>query len=122
MQADPDLRAVTARVLTDHDYAFFKSIMINAGQTDNVEKGHPVVSGDGVVGRILEAGEQTSRVLLITDINSRIPVYLEKSGYHAILAGQNTGALKIDHLPADTMLKDGEYVLTSGKGLSLIHI
>ena len=116
VQPDPRFEFITGRVITDHDYAFFKSLMVNVGAEDGLEKSQPVISGEGVVGRVVEVGQQASRVLLITDMNSKIPAYLERSGYHAILAGQNTERLAVEHLPVDAVLKEGEYVLTSGKG------
>ena len=116
VQVEPRYDFITGRVVTDHDFAFFKSIMINVGQQQGAQKGQAVISGDGVVGRVIEAGQHASRVLLITDMNSRIPAYLEKSGYHAILAGQNNERLSVEHLPVGVDLKEGEYVLTSGKG------
>lgn len=116
VQSDPEYQSITGRVVVDHDFAFFKSVMLNVGSASGVKKGLPVISGEGIVGRVIDAGEYAARVLLITDMNSRVPAYLDQSKHHTILAGQNTERLTIEHLPAGVSAQEGEYVLTSGKG------
>lgn len=113
---DPQSRYVSARVVGDSGGAFVRSMLLNAGMRDGVAKGQAVVTGDGLAGRIVSAGQWSSRVLLITDINSRVPVIVESAGDRAILAGDNTNLPKLVFLPGNTVLKPGDRVVTSGDG------
>lgn len=69
-----------------------------------------------MVGRVVEAGRKTSRVLLITDINSQIPVFFEKTRHRAILIGQNSDFLEVKYLKPRAYLLDKDRVITSGDG------
>src|SRR5262245_51460467 len=81
---------VTARVVADVGGTFVRSILVTAGTRDGVAKGQTAMTGDGLVGRVGETGERASRVLLLTDLNSQIPVLLENSRERAILTGDNS--------------------------------
>jgi len=74
VKADPALTFVTARVVSDPGGAFVKSALLPVGSGDGVARGNAVMSGQGLVGRIIEAGKRSSRVLLVTDLNSHIPL------------------------------------------------
>jgi len=114
----PDAPAsfVAARVIADSGNAFVRSVLINAGKSDGVKKGDPVINGEGVVGRISQAGNHTSRVLLIMDWNSRIPVLVESSREKAILTGDNTNHPRLLYLPATAVIAPGDRIVTSGHG------
>lgn len=116
VKPDPAHRFITARVIADSGNAFVKSAMVAAGRADNVQKGQAVMSGDGLVGRVIEAGDQSSRVLLLSDVNSHIPVSLEGSRQKAILAGNNSDMPELRYLPSDVDVKAGTRVLTTGDG------
>lgn len=116
VKLDAQYKYITARLIADVGSAFVKSLLVKAGHEDGVEKGHAVIAGDGLVGRILGVSEQTSRVLLITDLNSRVPVVIEGSDYHAILAGKNSSSPVLEHLPNDADIPQGARIVTSGKG------
>jgi rod shape-determining protein MreC len=75
-----------------------------------------VLSGRGLLGRVTEAGHQSSRVLLITDLNSRIPVIIQNTRTKAILAGKNEDLMKLERLPVDSGLEVGQKIVTSGDG------
>lgn len=107
---------VTARVVTDSSGPFLRSIMINAGAVDGIRKGNAVMSDKGLIGRVIEVGEGSSRVLLVTDINSRLPVVMEKSRERAMVAGNNSEALDVMYLPRESKTKAGELAITSGDG------
>lgn len=107
---------VTARVISDAGNAFAQSLLVLAGEEDGVAKGQPVLSGDGVIGRVIESGEKASRILMLTDINSRVPVIIEGHETRAILAGQNHAYPLLDHLPPDHKVETGQRVVTSGHG------
>ena len=116
VKPDPMHRFITARVVGDSGNAFVKSAIVAAGQDDNVEKGQAVLSGDGLVGRVIEAGNRSARVLLLTDVNSRVPVMVEGSRQKAILSGMNTDRLLLKYLPVDSDIKNGARIVTSGNG------
>lgn len=107
---------ISARVISDAGNSFAKSILILAGQDQGIVKSQAVLSGDGLVGRVIESGEKASRILLLTDINSRVPVIVEGTETRAILAGQNHPYPMLDHLPPDHKLQAGQRVVTSGNG------
>ncbi|HBM91045.1 MAG TPA: rod shape-determining protein MreC [Rhodospirillaceae bacterium] len=115
-KVEPSLAYISARVIADTGGVFVHSLVVTAGLLDGVREGMAAMTGDGLVGRIVEAGEWTSRVLLITDLNSRIPVMVMGSGEHAILAGNNSPRPKMLYLSQEARVKVGERVMTSGHG------
>ena len=121
VKVEPHYKTITARTLADSGNAFAKSILISAGSDEGVEKGQAVMAGDGLIGRVVEAGKQSSRVLLITDINSRVPVLIEDTRQHAILAGNNEATAGLLHLPPDSDVKEGVRIITSGHGDMFPH-
>jgi len=112
----PALHLVTSRVIADMGGAYAHSVMISAGSRDGVAKGQAVISDEGLIGRVAEAGYQASRVLLITDINSRVPVVVENSRDRAFLSGDNTNRPLLTFLTADAAVAPGDRILTSGHG------
>lgn len=111
---DGEMRFVTARVIGDTGGAFARSLLLNAGQRDGVRKGQVVVSGQGLVGRITSVGGHSSRVLLITDLNSRVPVVVEPTRTRAMMAGNNTDLPHLLYLPPGAEVSPGDRVVTSG--------
>lgn len=107
---------ITARVMADGGNAFANTLLLAAGKNDGVIKGQAVMSGQGVIGRVIEVGDKASRILLITDINSRVPVLIEDTSQHSILAGDNKMAAKLMHLPPESHVNDGARIITSGHG------
>ena len=107
---------VTARVVGDSGGVFVRSIVVVAGARDGVAKGQAAMTGDGLVGRVVSVGDRSARVLLITDLNSRIPVLFEDSRERAILVGDNTAAPKISFLRHGTRVNTGDRIVTSGHG------
>ena len=107
---------ISARVIADSGGAFVRSILVNTGSRDGVRKGFPVIVGTGLIGRVAEVGRRASRVLLINDLNSRIPVIVGLERHHAILSGDNSELTRVDYLTANTSMSVGDRVLTSGRG------
>lgn len=107
---------LTARLLTDFRGSFHHSAIINAGALQGVQKGQAVVSADGVVGRILQVGQTSSRVLFLTDNYSKIPVITEHSSQHAIVAGNNNDMPTLRFVSSMKGLEVGEKLVTSGAG------
>jgi len=116
VKPDPAHRFITARVIADSGNAFVKSAIVAAGEHDGVQKGQAVLSGDGLVGRIIESGRSSARVLLLTDVNSRVPVLLEGSRQKAMLMGTNDDMPALRYLPDDIEVKEGTRIITSGNG------
>jgi rod shape-determining protein MreC len=90
--------------------------MINAGGDQKVKPGYPVLSGDGLVGRIVETGSNAARVLLLTDAQSRIPVHIGPQAVRAVLAGDNGPRARIVFSAPDAEVEAGNEVSTSGTG------
>lgn len=107
---------VSTRVIADAGNAYVKSVLVGAGANDGVEKGQAVLSGEGMVGRVIETGKTAARVLLLSDFNSRVPVIVEGSRQKAILAGTNETYPVLRHLPPDVEIPDGARIVTSGDG------
>lgn len=105
-----------ARILADSGGSFVQSRLIDAGSARGVAPGMAVMGPRGLVGRVVEAGERSARVLLLTDLNSRIPVLMERTRDQAILEGDNSGLPRLRFLPVAPGLAPGDRVLTSGVG------
>ncbi len=113
---EPGLRFVTARVIGDPGGAFARSVLVHAGARDGVAKGQAAITSAGLAGRVAAAGNQSARVLLLTDINSRIPVVVGKGRDRAILAGDNTAQPKLLYMAPGVSAERGDQVVTSGHG------
>jgi len=106
---------VIAKVLIDKSSPFLKSVIINKGSKEGIQKGMPVMIKDYLAGRVVETNYLSSRVLLLNDLNSRIPVTLGEDGAQAILTGKGRKKPSLEYLPEDFILKEGVNVFTSGK-------
>ena len=106
----------SARVAIDSSGPYVKAVVINAGKQNNVEADLAVVNENGLVGRVVETSERSSRVLLLTDINSRVPVMTETSRERAIATGDNSDNLVLKYAPQDSKIKVGERLLTTSDG------
>ncbi|HZL58343.1 MAG TPA: rod shape-determining protein MreC [Stellaceae bacterium] len=108
--------SVTGEVIADSGGAFLRNVMVNVGRRDGVARGQAAMTGEGLVGRVIEVGERTARVLLLTDINSHIPVTLEGSRERAVLDGDNGDQPKLVYLQPKGEVKSGDRIVTSGAG------
>ena len=106
---------ILAKVLVDRNSPFLKSIIVNKGSKEGIEKGMPVTKDNNLVGRIVETNYLSSRVLLLNDLNSRIPVTLDADNSQAILSGGGTSKPKLDYLPEGYEFTDDVNVFASGK-------
>jgi rod shape-determining protein MreC len=109
-------KIVTGRALTAPGGVFANTVLINAGSKDGINIGQPAISSLGLVGYVINVSLNTSRILLIIDINSMIPVYLTESNWPAVVQGRNGKLLKIRFLSSDATLVEGESIETSGHG------
>ncbi len=107
---------VSARVIAAGGGAFVRSLLVAVGAGEGVAKGMPALAAEGLVGRVSEVGRRSARVLLLSDLNSQVPVMLEDSRERALLAGDNSDLPRLQLLPQTAQPKPGERVVTSGHG------
>ena len=115
-QPGPRASFISATVVADTSSSFVRSLIVLAGTRAGVAKGQAAITGAGLAGRVLEVGERSARILLLTDINARIPVVAERSRDQAVLAGRNSELPELLYLPRDSDLKVGDRLVTSGQG------
>ncbi len=106
---------VSARVMLDKQSPYLNSFIINSGSNKEIKNGMAVLDGKNFVGRIVDVNFFSSRVLLVTDLNSKIPVSIEPSGHQAILSGRGTKEPTLEYLPKNHQVQSGNKVYTSGK-------
>ncbi len=116
---EPNLTWVTASVTSSQTNAFTHSVIISAGQNVGVGEGQAVVAGDGLIGRIIESNDNTAIALLLTDIESSIPVMIEHTREKAILKGTNSDHAVLKYLSKQSQVKVGAKVVTSGESANL---
>ncbi|WP_171175919.1 rod shape-determining protein MreC [Ruegeria sp. HKCCD8929] len=116
VRLDPRLTYVTGVVMADSGSPFRQSVLLNVGARDGIVDGWATMDGIGVVGRISGVGQNTSRVILLTDASSAIPATIQPSGQTALVAGDNTAAPAIDFLENRELVRPGDRVITSGDG------
>ena len=107
---------MVAKVLIDKNSPFLKSIIVNKGSKDNIKLGMAVLDGSYLVGKIVEVNYSTSRALLISDLNSKIPVGMEPGNVQSILTGTGKQHGKIEYQETDIFIQDKSIVYTSGSG------
>lgn len=107
---------LTSRVIGEPAGPFLRAVLIDAGSRDGVDEYQPVMDAHGLVGRIVTAGATSSRVLLLNDLNSRVPVTVGEGDHRAVLEGDNKTFPKLTFLPFDAVVSKGDRVRTSGDG------
>lgn len=114
---EPLERFVTARVVGDASGVYNHSLLLNAGTEEGVEHGMVAISDKGVVGRVVSVEAHSARVLLLTDLNSRVPAITEFSRERGMVVGTGGDLVKLQYLPEDSRVRVGEQVVTSGDGV-----
>lgn len=114
-------RIATAPVIADPGGSFVRSVLVLAGRRDGVTRTQAALAAatgvdQAVIGRVVDTGERSSRVLLLTDLNTRVPVMLADSGLRAVLAGDNTDRPRLLHVADPAAVQRGQVLLTSGDG------
>ena len=112
----PEASFITARIVGDSVSAYVRGALLNVGRKVGVASGQAVVTGEGLAGRIAEVGDNSSRVLFVTDVNSRLPVLIERTRERAILAGDNSSQLRLTLLQSLQGVQRGDRIITSGHG------
>ena len=114
-QVSSSSNLVSARIMLDKQSPYLNSLIINIGSNKNIKNGMAVLDGKNFIGRIVDVNFFSSRVLLVSDLNSKISVISEPSAHHAILTGHGKNALSLEYLPKNHNIKDDDKVYTSGK-------
>jgi len=112
----PNTESISARVTQDTENSFYKTLLVLSGSEQGIKAGDAVVSGFGLIGRVIEVGRRSSRVLLLSDINSRVPVQIKNTGEYAILKGSNDEDPVLTFLSDSAVLEPGSMLITSGHG------
>ena len=110
---------VTARVVADAGGLYARAVLLSVGPGHSIRKGAIALDERGLVGRVTELGARTARVLLITDLNSRIPVIMETSRARAILVGTNGPRPRLLYWAEGTVPQQGERIVTSAEANAL---
>ena len=114
-QIESPSNLVSARVMIDKQSPYLNSFVINMGSNKGIKNGMAVLDGKNFIGRIVDVNFFSSRVLLVSDLNSKIPVLSEPSGSHAILSGHGTNEPTLEYLSKNNGIQDGDKIYTSGK-------
>ncbi len=116
LKTDPPIPMVAARIVTDSRGPFADTRLANTGAEHGVKVGNPVMSENGLVGRVIGVTGGASRVLLLTDIASRTPVMIDRTNARAILTGDGGPNPRLDYLRGHDPIREGDRLLTSGDG------
>ena len=112
----PPLGFSTGQVISEGRGPFLHSVLLNTGRKDGVRNGYPVVSADGLVGRVVQSGARAAHTLLVSDRNSRIPVEIGNNRMRAILTGDGDSTPRLTYLSKGSKIRVGDEVFTSGQG------
>ncbi|HJR57633.1 MAG TPA: rod shape-determining protein MreC [Rhizomicrobium sp.] len=118
---EPELNGVLARVIGRASRPFLRTMVLDAGTNHGVKPGQGVMDENGMIGRLYLTGKYTSWVILLTDINSRVPISIAPGRVQAVLAGDNSASPRIDLLAPTVKIKAGDQVVSSGDGGLLPH-
>lgn len=116
VRLDPQLTHVTGVVMADAGSPYRQSVLLNVGARDGIVDGWAVMDGLGLAGRIAGVGDRSSRVILLTDSNSRVPVIVQPTGQRALLSGDNTPLPVLDFVEAPDALRPGDRVVSASDG------
>ncbi|MFK7944765.1 MAG: rod shape-determining protein MreC [Paracoccaceae bacterium] len=107
---------VTGDVFADSGGPFLQAALVNVGREDGVADGAAAVDGSGLVGRVVGVGQRASRLMLLTDFSSRVPVIIQPGARRAVLSGDSTDAPKLEFLDGTDRVQPGDLIETSGDG------
>ncbi|MEM9139249.1 MAG: rod shape-determining protein MreC [Pseudomonadota bacterium] len=110
------MQVVTGEVFADSGGSFAHTALVNVGREDEIQDGAAAMDGAGLVGRVVGVGQRSSRLLLLTDFASRVPILIKPTGQRAILAGDTTGAPKLEFPDGSDPIRPNALVETSGEG------
>jgi rod shape-determining protein MreC len=116
VRLDPRLTYITGVVIADSGSPFRQSVLLNVGARDGIIDGWAAMDGIGLVGRVSGVGDNTSRVILLTDATSAVPATIQPSGQTALVGGDNTAAPVLDFIENPDAVRPGDRVVSSGDG------
>ena len=114
-QVESKSNLLSARVMLDEQSPYLNSFIINIGSNKDIKNGMAVLDGKNFIGRIVDVNFFSSRVLLVTDLNSKIPIISEPSGDHAILSGRGDNNPSLEYLSENNKIQDSDKIYTSGR-------
>lgn len=109
-------RYVTARMVSGIGNPYAHSALIAGGRDQGIRKDQAVIAEHGLIGRVMDTSEKSARVLLLSDINSRVPVMGEKTREKTMLVGDGSALPILSYLPVASEIAVGERLVTSGDG------
>ena len=112
----PEASFITARIVGDSVSAYVRGALLNVGRKAGVDPVQSVVTGEGLAGRVAEVCDNSARVLFVTDVNSRLPVQVERTRERAILAGDNSALMRLTLAQPLQGVQRGDRIVTSGHG------
>ncbi|MDC1143244.1 rod shape-determining protein MreC [Candidatus Pelagibacter sp.] len=109
---------ILAKVIVDHDSPFLKTLIINKGSKDGLKIGTNIYDENYLIGRVIETNFKTSRVLLLSDLNSNVPISISPGDVQAIVVGDGTDSGKIKYIKDNLIedIQDQSIAYTSGTG------
>ena len=116
VKLNPTINWITGQVIADSGSPFNQSLLLNIGSHDGVKDGLAAMGGFGLVGRVSGVGKNTSRVILLTDVSSSIPVTIQKTGQKGLLIGDNSLNPLLNFIQNAKAAMAGMRVVTSGNG------
>ncbi len=116
LRTEPPIPMVTARVVADARGPFANARLIDVGAAAGVKIGNPAMTEQGVVGRVVGVSSNASRLLLLTDPESRTPVLIDRTNARAVLAGDGGANPRLDYVRGRDVIRNGDLVVTSGDG------
>ncbi|MDC7677649.1 rod shape-determining protein MreC [Asticcacaulis machinosus] len=116
LRTEPPVEMVTARSVSVSRGPFNNNRLIDAGSNAKIRFGNPVITDQGLVGRVVGVSPKVSRVLLITDVVSRTPIMIARSDARAVMSGDGGEFPRLDFVRGKDAVKKGDQILTSGDG------
>ena len=116
LRVEPPVEMVTARSVSESRGPFVNARLIDVGRGSGVHIGNPVINEHGLVGRVVGATGGVSRVLLVTDVSSRVPILVDRTDARAMLSGDGSGNPRLEYVRGEDSLREGDRILTSGDG------
>ena len=107
---------VVAKIIIDKNSPFLRSLIVNKGSKNNIKLGMAVLDGDYLIGKVVEVNYLTSRILLLSDLNSKIPIIIEPGTYQSILSGTGKNNGIIQYLKENYLIEENSIIYTSGAG------
>jgi len=116
LRVEPDVPLVTARSVSEARGPFRRARLIDVGHDRGVEVGNPVINEHGLVGRVTGVSGSVSRVLLVTDVTSQIPILVDRTDARAIMRGDGSGNPRLEFVRGNESIQVGDRILSSGDG------